>query len=107
MSKDSFIKRWRSRFRHRKNPADHQGRDLTLATLRMVQLTREEEYSCDDVFELVDHYAEMVLRGEDVTALLPLAYRHYEMCPDCREELAALIRILETDALPSINLFTP
>jgi hypothetical protein len=107
MSRDSFLQRWRYRFRRRKNPATYEGQDLALAALRMVQVTREEEYACDEAYELMDQYAEMLRRGEDVSALLPLMYHHFEMCPECREELAALIRILETGALPSVALSTP
>jgi hypothetical protein len=113
MSQDSFFQRWRTRFRRLKNTAANQGRptiagqDLALAALRMVQVTRTEEYSCDQAYELMDQYAEMVRRGEDVSVLLPLVYHHLEMCPECREELAALLRILETGSLPSAGLFTP
>ena len=104
MSQDSFFQRWRSRLRRRKTAA-HVGQNLALAALRMVLVTREEEYSCDEAYEFMNQYAEMVQRGEDVSALLPLAYRHYEMCPECQEELAALIRILKI-GLPPIGLFT-
>jgi hypothetical protein len=113
MTQDSFFQRWRSRFRHRKDTGVHQGQrpnaglNLALAVLRMVKVTREEEYSCDEAYELIDQYAEMVRRGQDVSVLLPLVYHHLEMCPECREELAALLRILETGAVPSAGLFTP
>jgi hypothetical protein len=112
MSSGSLFQRLRSRFRRRKDTASHQGfhpsagGDLALATLQMMPATREEEYSCDQAYELMDQYAEMVRRGENVSALLPLVYHHFEMCPECREELVALIRILEAGALPSAALFT-
>ena len=63
--------------------------------LRMIENTQLEELSCDEVFELLDVYAEMAARGEDVIDLFPLVRHHLDMCPDCREELEALMRIIE------------
>ncbi len=63
--------------------------------LHMIVNTRETEYSCDQVYELLDQYAEMVARGEDVSRLMPLVKHHIEMCQDCREELEALLRIMQ------------
>lgn len=63
--------------------------------LRMIEHTQDEELSCDEVFELLYIYAEMASRGEDVGELFPLVEHHLEMCPDCREEYEAVMRILE------------
>ncbi len=63
--------------------------------LHMIQLSQEVELSCDEVHDLLDQYAEMVIRGENVANLLPLAHYHLEMCPDCREEFEALSLILQ------------
>lgn len=63
--------------------------------LQMIRNTREVEYSCDEVFELLDQYAEMLIRGEDGSQLMPLVKHHLEMCGDCREELEALLHILQ------------
>ena len=62
---------------------------------QQIEMTHEVEYSCDDVLRLLDQFAEAVLRGEDVAQLMPLVQRHLEMCPDCREEFEALMRILK------------
>ena len=69
--------------------------DQAKKMLHMVQNTQDLELSCDDVFELLDQYTEMAMRGEDVVGLLPLVHNHLEMCPDCREEYEALTRILK------------
>ncbi|MCI0354530.1 MAG: zf-HC2 domain-containing protein [Acidobacteria bacterium] len=61
---------------------------------RQIEATYEVEYSCDDVHRLLDQFAEAVLRGEDATRLWPLVQRHLDMCPDCREEFEALMRVL-------------
>lgn len=62
--------------------------------LGMISQTREVELSCDEVHQLLDEFAERVRRGEDVAQAMPLVKQHIEMCPDCREEFEALMRIL-------------
>ena len=57
--------------------------------------TQAQELSCDEVYALLDVFAEVVSRGEDAAALMPLVQHHLEMCPDCREELTALLRSME------------
>jgi len=62
--------------------------------IRQLEHTQDIEYSCDDVLRVLDQFAEAVLRGDDVRQLMPLVQRHLDMCPDCREEFEALLRIL-------------
>ncbi len=69
--------------------------DQAKKMLRMIEKTQDEELSCDEVFELLAVYAEKAARGEDVGDLFPLVEHHLEMCPDCREEYEAVMRILE------------
>ncbi len=54
--------------------------------------TQAQELTCDEVYALLDVFAEMMSRHEDAAALMPLVQHHLEMCPDCREELDALLR---------------
>ncbi|MBI1802657.1 MAG: hypothetical protein HYR71_13610 [Chloroflexi bacterium] len=67
--------------------------------LAMVAHTDEVEYSCEQAHRVLDEYADCVMRGEDVTAMLPLVHKHLEMCPDCREEYEALMRIVRSGPL--------
>ncbi len=62
--------------------------------VRGVARTQEKEYSCDDVYHLLDEFTEAVVQGKDVARLMPLVQQHIEMCPDCREEFEALLRVL-------------
>lgn len=64
--------------------------------LHRLEKTQEVEYSCDEAHALMDQFAEMVLRGEDAAEMMPLVQHHLEMCPDCAEELEALLAILES-----------
>jgi translation initiation factor 2B subunit (eIF-2B alpha/beta/delta family) len=63
--------------------------------IEMVKNTREVEFSCEDVYNILDQYTELVNRGDDSAELMPLVEHHIEICPDCREEFEALLRILE------------
>jgi len=60
--------------------------------------TRADELSCDEVFALVDEYAEASQRGEDVGNLKPLLRHHLDMCRECDEEYQALLQVLEGTA---------
>jgi hypothetical protein len=62
--------------------------------LKMVNTTREVEYSCDEVYALIDQYAELVKNGEDAEDLMPLIKQHLDMCPDCQEDYNALMEIV-------------
>ena len=61
----------------------------------MVAQTQEQELGCDEVYALLDVFAERVSRGEDVATLMPLVHHHLQMCPDCREEFEALLRAVD------------
>jgi hypothetical protein len=60
-----------------------------------VYKTQEVEYDCNQVYELLDQYVEMVNRGEDAAQLMPLVKQHLELCKDCREEFEALKHVME------------
>ena len=63
--------------------------------LQALAKTEEQEISCDDVFAVLDEFAEAIQRGENVLLLMPLVRQHLDMCPDCREEYEALLRMLQ------------
>ena len=65
--------------------------------LQALAKTEENEISCDDVFAVLDEFAEVVRRGENVLLFMPLVRHHLEMCPDCQEEYEALLKMLQSD----------
>ncbi len=69
--------------------------DKLKTMVRGVTRTREIEYSCDDTYRLLDEFAEAVVQGKDAVKMMPLVQQHLEMCPDCREEFEALLRVLK------------
>ncbi len=72
--------------------------ELLERLIRSLEHTDDEELSCDEVFALVDEYAEAEQRGEDVAHLKPLLRRHLDMCRECEEEYQALLQVLEGTA---------
>ena len=78
----------------------HSARPLTPAQaarlLALAETADEEELSCEEVYALVDQYAECVARGEDAAALMPLVQEHLQRCAGCQEEFEALLRMIKT-----------
>ena len=76
--------------------ASRQAQEVLKAMLRKIGQTQEIELSCGEVFDLLDQYAESAANGEDAAQLMPLVRQHLEMCPDCREEFEALLKVLQS-----------
>jgi hypothetical protein len=72
------------------------GLDVLRGFLEKVARTDDVELDCEQVFAVVDVYAEAVARGDEISEFLPLVKHHLEMCRDCQEEYEALMRILES-----------
>ena len=66
--------------------------------MRILENTRDEEYSCEKTFELLDEYVETAVKSEaDAAAVMPLVKHHLDTCPDCHDRFEALFRILQTE----------
>lgn len=63
--------------------------------MHMIENTREEEYSCEETYAVLDEFVELAVNKEDAAALMPLVKRHIDMCVDCRDEYEALMRTLQ------------
>jgi len=76
-------------------PASFAVSPASLAVMgREIASTQGVEYDCNDVYRLLDQFAEAVQRGEDGAPWMPLIHAHLERCPDCRAEFEALMRAL-------------
>ncbi len=62
---------------------------------KQIDNTLEIEYACDEVFSLMDQFAEACASRQDAARLMPLVQHHLELCSDCREEIEALLRVLQ------------
>jgi hypothetical protein len=69
--------------------------ELVTKMMHRLVSTGEQELTCDEVFAMVDEYAEASQRGEDVASLKPLIRHHLDMCRECDEEYQALLSVLE------------
>jgi hypothetical protein len=69
------------------------------ATFKKIMLsltmTQDEEIDCEECFNHMDHFADMLLKGEDPAAVMPLVKHHLDMCGDCHEEFEALCVALD------------
>ena len=77
--------------------------EAVAAALTHLHYTREDEYSCEDAYKVLDIYADMVSRGEDPSELMPLVKLHLEICGNFREEFEALLTILGEDSSAKVG----
>ena len=57
-----------------------------------------EEITCDECFEVIDQYVDMLRTGQDPAVVLPKVKEHLDQCHCCGVEFRALISILEAAA---------
>ncbi|HLE05454.1 MAG TPA: hypothetical protein VI729_12700 [Anaerolineales bacterium] len=69
--------------------------DIARRLVEMIRQTQPEEFTCEEVFALLDQFADALERGDDVSALMPMVRGHLEICADCKEEFEALLRMLQ------------
>jgi hypothetical protein len=74
--------------------------EIVKRMVRAIVTTRPDEIDCDECFEQVDRFAEMVLDGRDAAEVMPLVQDHLERCSECREEFEALLAALRAMAEP-------
>jgi hypothetical protein len=65
--------------------------------MRIINLTREQEYTCMETLVVLDQYVEIVLQRKDTTEWTPLVDHHVVLCEECQAEFEALMRIIRED----------
>ena len=68
--------------------------DMLKEMVRGIIATRPDELGCDECFQVVDRFAEMVLDGKPASDAMPLVQEHLDRCGDCHEEFDALLTAL-------------
>jgi hypothetical protein len=63
--------------------------------------THSPDPGCEACFELMDQYAEVVLRGEGPESRFPGVVTHLRMCEACREDTEGFLAILRTNIFQS------
>ncbi|HEY6072404.1 MAG TPA: hypothetical protein VIV15_03195 [Anaerolineales bacterium] len=93
MKTNEFLHRIRSLFHHQD---EHIPDEIIQNLIRSLQEDDQEKAcTCDDVFAVLDQYAELELRGQDAARIMPLLRKHMDGCHDCCEEYEALLEILQ------------
>ncbi len=69
--------------------------DTVTTLMRLIEQTNEGEYSCEETFDLLDEYVELVAADQDVEVLMPLVKKHVDHCPDCGPRYEILLDILQ------------
>ncbi len=65
--------------------------------VKALDLTEERELACEEVFDVIDQYAELVAQGEDPEKVMPLVQHHMVICGHCREEFEMLLEVIQVD----------
>ncbi|MDX1418149.1 MAG: hypothetical protein R3293_28375 [Candidatus Promineifilaceae bacterium] len=68
---------------------------VVISLMRLIEQTKEGEYTCEETLDLLDEYVELVSDGQNVAAIMPLVKNHIGDCPDCTERFEALIKIVQ------------
>ncbi len=69
--------------------------------------TRDDELSCEEVFNCLDEYVDCLEASHDVDGKRSLVEHHLSICSDCRDELDALVHALENASLDSRTTTEP
>ena len=62
--------------------------------VRGIITAHPDEIGCEECFEELDRFVEMVLAGKDAAEAMPLAQDHLDRCRECKEEFEALLAAL-------------
>ena len=63
--------------------------------VKMLGLTRDHEFNCSECLQHVGEFAECQLANRPVAEIIANVEHHLALCPECREEFEALMKILK------------
>jgi hypothetical protein len=65
--------------------------------LQSLSMTEDVEIGCEDCFDEMDKYVEMLRQGKDPAKVMPLVQHHLDICCCCQEDFEALLAALEAN----------
>ena len=74
--------------------------------LKNIYDTQDEEIHCTECFDLVSHFVELEVSGENAAARMPQLKQHLDQCQACRDEyetLRDLARFENEGGAPSLD----
>ena len=60
--------------------------------------TEEYEITCEECFDVLDLYADLILDGADPSEIMPLVEQHLHQCNCCARELEAMMVMIQEAA---------
>ena len=60
--------------------------------------TDDYEISCQECFDALDLYADLILEGAEPTEIMPLVTQHLKQCNCCTNELEAMVVMIQEAA---------
>ncbi len=63
--------------------------------LRSALETEDYEITCEECFNVLDCYADLILEGTDPEEIMPMVKQHLKQCHCCEVELEALMTMLQ------------
>jgi len=63
--------------------------------VKMLGLTTDREFNCAECLQHVSEFAEFQLATKPVGDVIAKVEQHLALCPECREEYQALMKILK------------
>jgi hypothetical protein len=65
--------------------------------VKMLGLTRDREFNCSECLQHVGEFAECQLLKKPLDEVIASVEHHLALCPECREEFEALMKILKAE----------
>jgi len=80
----------------RNNPLGNKSDALSNGDVHdLIRYLENAELDCDNVFKVLDRFAELEIRKEDAALIFPLVREHINECHNCCDEYTALMEVLE------------
>jgi len=77
-------------------PEEKKLTEAQVATIvKILGLTTDTEFNCGECLQHVSEFAECQLVNKPVGEVIAKVEQHLAMCPECREEYEALMKILK------------
>ncbi len=69
-------------------------REQVGSIVKMLGLTSDREFNCSECLQHVGEFAECQLANQPLGDVVAKVEQHLALCPECREEYEALMKIL-------------
>ena len=71
-------------------------REQVGSIVKMLGLTTDREFNCSECLQHVSEFAECQMANKPLGEVIASVQQHLALCPECREEFEALMKVLKT-----------